>query len=141
MPKSSCSSQHSRSSQSMPLDIHHSSIDQLTRLPTEVLWLHLSLRHLVTSGNKSMMAQRLYHTLHNTENSSFVIATSPLPMPTSSTLTAMVSSVLVMIPPPTSSTQLIMSTSAALPTILPSAVTYEASFQPELRSQLITLMS
>ena len=88
-----------------------------------------------------MMAQRLYHTLHNMENSSFVIATSPLPMPTSSTLTAMVSSVLVMIPPPTSSTQLIMSTSAALPTILPSAVTFEASFQPELRSQLFTLMS
>ena len=146
MPKSShssqCSrsSQHSLSSQSMPLDIHHSSIDQLTRLPVEVLRLHLSSRHLVTSGNKSIMTQRLYHALHNIENSSFVVATSPIPMPTSSTSTAMVPSLLVMIPPPASLTQPIMSTSAALPTILPSAITSEASFQPELQSQLSTLM-
>ena len=147
MPKSShssqCSrsSQHSLSSQSMPLDIHHSSIDQLTRLPVEVLRLHLSSRHLVTSGNKSIMTQRLYHALHNIENSSFVVATSPIPMPTSSTSTAMVPSLLVMIPPPASLTQPIMSTSAALPTILPSAITSEASFQPELQSQLSTLIS
>ena len=112
------SSQRSRLSQSMPLDIHHSSVDQLSRLPVEVLWLHLSSRHLVTLGNKSMMAQRLHHALHNAENSSFVVATSPLPMPTSSTSTAMAPSVLVTIPPPTSSTQPIMSTSAALPTVL-----------------------
>ena len=84
------------------------------------------------------MAQRLYHALHNTENSFFVVATSPLPMPTSSTSTAMVPSVRVIISPPTSSTQPITSTSAAWPTILPLAFTSEALFQ---QSQQSTFMS
>ena len=114
------------------------SIDQLTRLPAEILRLHLSSRHLVTSGNKSMMAQRLYHALHNAENSSFVVATYAhlINIVSNGAICAIAT-----IPPPTSSTQPIMSTSAALPTILPSAVTSEASFPPELQSQLSTLMS
>ena len=43
----------------------HCTIDQLTCLPAEVLWLHLSLKHLVTSRNKPVMAERLYHALLN----------------------------------------------------------------------------
>ena len=102
------------------------SIDQLTRLPAEILRLHLSSRHLVTSGNKSMMAQRLYHALHNAENSSFVVATYAhlINIVSNGAICAIAT-----IPPPTSSTQPIMSTPAPLRTILPSAVTSEASFR------------
>ena len=42
------------------------SLQQLTRLPAEVLRLHLSSRHLVTTGTKAVMASRLYDTLQHT---------------------------------------------------------------------------
>ena len=45
------------------------------------------------------------------------------------------------IPPPLNLTRLIMSTSAAMPTIPPPAVTSEVSFQPELQPQLTSIMS
>ena len=146
MPKGSCSSQRSRSSQSLLLDVHCCTIDQLTRLPAEVLRLHLSLRHLVTSGNKSIMAQRLYNALHNTDHSSSIITTTPPPVPTSPTSTTScqsttVSSMPSTIPPPLNSKRPIMSRSAAMPTIPPPAVTFKVSFQPELQPQLTSLMS
>ena len=40
-------------------------MEQLVCLPTEVLRLHFSSRHLITSGTKSVMAQRLYRAIHN----------------------------------------------------------------------------
>ena len=147
MPKGSRSSQRSRSSQAILLDVHQCTIDQLTRLPAEVLRLHLSSRHLVTSGNKSVMAQRLYHALHNADNSPSIVTTSPPPVRSSSTLTATsypsatASSVPATIPPSPNSTRPIISTSAAMPTIPPSAVASEVSSQPELQSQLSSLMS
>ena len=85
MPKGSRSSQCL--SQSLLLDVHRCTIDQLTRLPAEVLRLHLSSRHLVTSGNKSLMAQRLYHALHNANHSFSIVTTTLPPVPTSPTLT------------------------------------------------------
>ena len=147
MPKGSHSSQHSRSSQSLLLDVHHCTIDQLTRLPAEVLRLHLSSRHLVTSENKSVMAQRLYHALHNTDHSSSIVTTIPPPVPTSPTSTTtsyqstMALSMPSTIPPPLNSTRPIMSTSAAMSTIPPPAITSKVSFQPELQPQLASLMS
>ena len=86
MPKGSRSSQRSRSSQSLLLDVHRCTIDQLTRLPAEVLRLHLSSRHLVTSGNKSVMAQRLYHALRNADHSSSLVTTTPPPCATPTTV-------------------------------------------------------
>ena len=147
MPKGFRSSQRSRSSQAMLLDVHQCTIDQLTRLPAVVLRLHLSSRHLVTSGNKSVMAQRLYHALHNADNSPSIVTTSPPPVRSSSTSTATsypsatASSVPTTIPPPPNSTRPIISTSAAMPTIPPSAVASEVSSQPQLQSQLSSLMS
>ena len=147
MPKGSRSSQRSHSSKSLLLDVHRCTIDQLTCLPVEVLGLHLSSRHLVTSRNKSVMAQRLYHALHNADHSSSIVTTTPPPVPTSLTSTTTscqsttASSMPSTIPPPLNSTQPIMSTSAVMPTILPPAVTSEVSFQSELHLQLTSLMS
>ena len=122
MPKGSRSSQRSRSSQSLLLDVHRCTIDQLTRLPAEVLRLHLSSRHLVTSGNNSVMAQRLYHALRNVDHSSSIVITTPPPVPTSPTSTTTsyqsttVLSIPSTIPPPLNSTRPIMSKSAHIKT-------------------------
>ena len=111
MPKGSRSSQHSRSSQSPLLDVHHYTIDQLTHLPAEVLRLCLSLKHLVTSENKSVMAQRLYLALHNTDHSSSIVNTTSPPVPTSPTSTTTLCqsttalSIPSTIPPPLNSTR------------------------------------
>ena len=112
MPKGSRSSQHSRSSQSLLLDVHCCTIDQLTRLPAKVLRLHLSSRHLVTSGNKSVMAKRLYHALHNADHSSSIVTTTPPPVPTS----------------PTSTTTLCRSTTAlSIPSTIPPTSKFDAT--------------
>ena len=115
MPKGSRSSQRPRLSQSLLLGVHRCTIDQLTCLPAEVLWLHLSSRHLVTSRNKSVMAQRLYHALRNADHSSSIVTTTPPPVPTSPTSTATLCqsttalSIPSTIPPPLNSTRPIMS--------------------------------
>ena len=54
------------------LDVHYCSVEQLVRLPAEVLRLHFSSRHLITSGTKSVMAQRLYCAIHNIEIVSYL---------------------------------------------------------------------
>ena len=147
MPKGSHSSQRSRSLQSLLLDVHCCTIDQLTHLPAKVLRLHLLSRHLVTSGNKSVMAQRLYHALRKADHSSSIVTTTLSPVPTSPTSTTllcqstMALSMPSTIPPPQNSTRPIMSTSAAMSTILSPAVTSKVSFQPELQPQLTSLMS
>ena len=91
MPKVSRSSQRPRLSQSLLLGVHCCTIDQLTHLPAEVLRLHLSSRHLVTSISKSLMAQRLYHALRNADHSSSIVTITPPPVPTSPTSTATLS--------------------------------------------------
>ena len=52
------------------------SIAQLTKLPAEILRLHLSSRHLVSTGTKSAMARRLYNSIHLSAASSSTPATS-----------------------------------------------------------------
>jgi len=42
-------------------DILNCSVSQLTRLPAD---LHLSPRHLITSGTKAVMAKHLHNALH-----------------------------------------------------------------------------
>ena len=61
MPKTS----RSRSSGRVP-DISSASIAELTRLPAEVLRLHLSSRNLITTGKKAILARRLHEALHLT---------------------------------------------------------------------------
>ena len=68
MPKGSSSSRCPRPSCPTSLDVHHCSMEQLVRLPAEVLRLHLSSRHLITSRTKSVMAQRLYRAIHKMKN-------------------------------------------------------------------------
>ena len=58
----------SRSSHTIP-DLLNAMVEQLTRLPAEVLRLHLSSRHLVTTGNKAILARRLYQVLQPLEQS------------------------------------------------------------------------
>ena len=43
---------------------HLATVQQLRSLPAETLRLHLSEKSLVTTGNKSVMAQRLYDHIH-----------------------------------------------------------------------------
>ena len=59
MPKNS----RSRSTDHVS-DITTATVTKLTRLTAEVLQLHLSLGHLITSGNKATLAHRLYEPLH-----------------------------------------------------------------------------
>ena len=92
------------------------------------------------------MAQRLYHTLHDVEDSSATAPTVPLLSPTS--LTAPLQPLLPSTTAPPSNltqrfistTALIMSTSAALPVIPPFSSATGAPFQPALQSQLSSLM-
>ena len=83
MPKSS-----QRRSSGQVSDISTATVAKLTHLLAEVLRLHLSLRHLVTTGQKTTMARRCYKALH---------ATNPI-NPASSPATNV-----RIIPPPTSS--------------------------------------
>ena len=45
-------------------DVTVASIAQLTKLPAEILRLHLSSRHPVSTGTKAAMAHRLYDSIH-----------------------------------------------------------------------------
>ena len=45
-------------------DVMQATITQLTRLPSEILRLHLSARQLVSTGTKATMARRLYEAIH-----------------------------------------------------------------------------
>ena len=45
-------------------DVMRASVTQLARLTAEVLRLHLASRHLVTTGTKAVMAQRLHDAIH-----------------------------------------------------------------------------
>ena len=83
MPKSS-----QRRSSGQVSDISTATVTELTRLLAEVLRLHLSSRHLVTTSQKTTMARRCYKALH---------ATNPI-NPASSPVTNV-----RIIPPPTSS--------------------------------------
>ena len=47
-------------------NVMQASVTQLTRLTAEVLRLHLASRHLVTTGTKAVMAQRLHDAIHAT---------------------------------------------------------------------------
>ena len=66
MPKTSrsSSSRHSSSTNTPPADVNGHSVEQLARLPAEVLRLHLASCHLVTSGPKATMAKCLYNAVN-----------------------------------------------------------------------------
>jgi len=53
-----------RANQTTTLDVTQADVIQLTRLTAEALRLHLAARHLVTTGNKAVMAQRLHDAIH-----------------------------------------------------------------------------
>ena len=98
-----------RRSSSQVSDISTATVAELTRLPAEVLRLHLLSRHLVTTGQKTTMAQRFYKALHPTNPINPASSRSPvtnvriIPPPTSSpppTNTSMTASPDVMEFPP-----------------------------------------
>ena len=39
-------------------------VTQLTRLPPEILWLHLSSHHVVSTSTKTIMARQLHQAIH-----------------------------------------------------------------------------
>ena len=82
------------------------------------------------------MAQRLYHALYNANDSSSVVTNTPPPPSTSLTPTAtsFPSTMENLMQP-------IISTSPVLLSISPLAITFKVLFQPELQSQLSSLMS
>ena len=116
MPKSS-----RRRPSSQVSDITTATVAELTRLPAEVLQLHLSSRHLVTTRQKTTMARRLYKALHPTNPIN--LASSPatngriIPPPTSS-------------PPPTNTSMM------ALPDVMELPPAIQAHFS-SLVQQLI----
>ena len=57
-------------------DVTVAFIAQLTKLPLEILRLHLSSHHLVSTGTKAAMARRLYDSIHPSAASSSTLATS-----------------------------------------------------------------
>ena len=82
MPKGSSSSCRSQPSCPTSLDVHHCSMEQLVHLLAEVLRLHLSSRHLITSRTKSVMAQRLYCTIHSIDEELSHVSTGPATLTT-----------------------------------------------------------
>ena len=66
-------------------DIMQASLGQLTKLPAEILRLHQTSQHLVSTGTKEKITHRLYGTTHLTASSS-TPATSTLPSTAPSTL-------------------------------------------------------
>ena len=68
MPKTS--KKLKKSSSSADQDLTQATIAQLARLMAEVLRLHLASHHLVTTGTKAAMAQRLYDAIQAPQDSS-----------------------------------------------------------------------
>ena len=70
MPKTSCSLSTRRlqgpssSTETPPADVNGCSLEQLARLPAEILRLHLASRHLVTSRLKATMVKHFYDALN-----------------------------------------------------------------------------
>ena len=56
---------------------HLATVPQLHALTAESLHLHLSTRNLVTTGNKTVLAQQLYENIHSTDSPAAVIVSSP----------------------------------------------------------------
>ena len=82
MPRTSKRS--TRSTPPVNLDVMQATIAQLTRLPSEILRLHLSARQLVSTGTKATMARRLYEAIHPAivqfliVHARFILTTTPL---------------------------------------------------------------
>ena len=145
MPKDSSSSRRPRPSCPTSLDVHHYSMEQLVRLSAEVLWLHLSSRHLITSGTKSVMAQRLYHAIHNIDEESPHVSTGPATSTTMSPPIAIQPSIPLTMSMSAYSyqplTQLTTLTLGSQLTVLLTDIAARVSSQPELQSQFSSIMS
>ena len=102
-------------------DISTATVAELTRLPAEVLRIHLSSQHLVTTGQKITMARRLYKALH---------PINPI-NPASSPATN-----IQIIPPPTSSPPPINTSTTASPDVTELPPATQAHFS-SLVQQLI----
>ena len=86
MLKTSRSSSTCRSSSTNtpPADVDGRSVEQLPRLPTKVLRLHLASHHLVTSGPKATIAKHLYDAVNpSTINNSDDVSRSQVTPPPS----------------------------------------------------------
>ena len=119
MPKTS----RSRSSGRVP-DISSASVAELTRLPAEVLRLHLSSRHLITTGKKATLARRLHEALHLT-----------VPATTANSASS------VTVPPPTSTQASINSSMLATETVTSTTNSSTITdLPPALQQQFSTLM-
>ena len=66
---------------------HLATVPQLCALTAENLRLHLSARNLATTGNKTVMAQRLYADIHSTSSSVADIVSLPTTTTTTTTTT------------------------------------------------------
>ena len=146
MPKAgSRSSRHARSSHPTSLDVHRCSVEQLTRLPAEVLQLHLSSKHLITTGTKVVMARRLYRAVHNIDETSPIVSTQPFSATT--TLATTMSPPITTqssVPPRTSvPAALALSATSSLGshTALLSDIAARVSLQPELQSRFSSIMT
>ena len=145
MPKGFSSSHRPRPSCPTSLDVHHCSMEQLVRLSAEVLQLHLSSRHLITSGTKSVMAQQLYCAIHNIDEELPHVSTGPTTSTTMSSPIATQPSIpLTMSMPAYSNQPLTQPTTLTLGSQLTISLTDNAahvSSQPELQSQFSSIMS
>ena len=147
MPKGSSSSRRPRPSCPTSLDVHHCSTEQLVRMSAEVLRLHLSSRHLITSGAKSVMAQRLYRAIHNIDEESPHVSTGPATLTTMSPPIATQPSIpLTMSMPAYSNQPSTQPTTSTLAigsqlTVSLTDIAARVSSQPELQSQFSSIMS
>ena len=61
---------------------HLATVSQLRTLPAANLRLHLSARNLVTTGNKTVLAQRLYASIHS-DSAAAITSSPPTSLPAS----------------------------------------------------------
>ena len=89
-------------------DVTVAFIAQLTKLPAEILCLHLSSCHLVSTGAKAAMAHRLYDFIHLSAASSSTLATSTTQSSTTSAASGVPSNT-------TTATSIVQPTTTPLP--------------------------
>ena len=131
MPRTSCRSNPS-ANPAIP-DVMNASITQLTRLPAEVLRLHLTSRHLVSTGTKATMAHRLYQAIHHAPQRTDASST----LPPSSSMFATAPTQTTMTLPLSSTTSPSVTDTTPIPTTQPLVSQQSiASFPPHFASLL-----
>ena len=134
---------------SIDTDVTRCTIQQLTRLPAEVLRLHFSSCHLLVTGTKVIMAHRLYDALHQLPSSHATVqptTTVTATQSTSATTTTLMSQPVSTPPLPAQPTTTPMSqpmSSSPLPA-QPTPPLYSSAtmsnLPPTMQAQLSSLM-